>query len=163
MRDVIIDVARLIALFAVVGLIVWFFIGTACAITYQDYLYYNPMLWPGVVFTLAISIHMLAWLAMLIIVEAAWALKTFGPGLRTDGLIDHIKKELVEIKAAPTDLVEWVDLIILAIDGATRAGHTGQQIADALHNKHIKNQTRAWPDWRTVDPNKAIEHIRSEK
>ena len=28
--------------------------------------------------------------------------------------------------------------------------------------KQVKNEARTWPDWRTADPNKAIEHDRSK-
>lgn len=90
-----------------------------------------------------------------------FSLRTFGPGLRTDGLIDHIKKELKEIAANPYDVVEWVDVILLALDGAWRAGYEPDDICRAMHAKLQLNETRAWPDWRTADPGKAIEHIKS--
>ena len=38
--------------------------------------------------------------------QAKWSEKTFGPGERTTGLIDHIRKELVEIEKDPHDLEE---------------------------------------------------------
>ena len=31
--------------------------------------------------------------------QAKWFEQTFGPGARTQGVIDHIRKELVEIEA----------------------------------------------------------------
>lgn len=34
--------------------------------------------------------------------------RTFGPGARTNGVIDHIRKELREIEAKPDDLSEWI-------------------------------------------------------
>ena len=85
---------------------------------------------------------------------------TFGPGIRTDGLIDHIQKELEEIKQKPEDLEEWIDVVMLALDGAWRAGHEPEQIAKTLHNKLVKNMDRKWPDWKTAENGKAIEHIR---
>ena len=91
-----------------------------------------------------------------------WSERTFGPGPRAAGIIDHIRKELKEIEAKPTDLSEWIDVAILALDGAWRSGATPQQIIDALVAKQEKNETRVWPDWRTADPNKAIEHDRSK-
>ncbi|MBB3004433.1 Lar family restriction alleviation protein [Paraburkholderia tropica] len=87
--------------------------------------------------------------------------RTFGPGARTKGVCDHIRKELVEIESNPADLTEWIDVVILALDGAWRAGGSPQQIIDAIVAKQTKNEGRTWPDWRTVDPNKAIEHDRS--
>ena len=86
---------------------------------------------------------------------------TFGPGPRTAGVCDHIRKELREIEAAPDDLSEWVDVVLLALDGAWRAGYTPEQIAAAIEAKQTKNQGRTWPDWRTAEPGKAIEHVRA--
>jgi len=34
------------------------------------------------------------------------------------------------------------------------------KIIEALFTKVAKNKARQWPDWRTLDPNKAIEHTR---
>lgn len=86
---------------------------------------------------------------------------TFGPGARTAGICDHIRKELKEIEANPSDLTEWIDVVILALDGAWRAGGSPQQIIDALVAKQAKNESRIWPDWRTVPSDKAIEHVRA--
>src|SRR5690606_10548435 len=66
-----------------------------------------------------------------------------------------------EIEADPGDLREWVDVVILALDGAWRSGATPLQIIEAIVSKQTKNEGRSWPDWRTADPNKAIEHDRS--
>ncbi|MEV1321972.1 dATP/dGTP pyrophosphohydrolase domain-containing protein [Micromonospora arborensis] len=93
--------------------------------------------------------------------QRAFSERTFGPGSRTDGVIDHIRKELKEVEAAPDDLSEWVDVVILALDGAWRAGHEPQQIIDAIVAKQAKNEARIWPDWRTAKPGQAIEHDRT--
>lgn len=90
-----------------------------------------------------------------------FSIKTFGPGRRTAGVIDHIRKELKEIEADPTDLGEWVDAILLSLDGAWRAGYTPEQIVAAIEAKQTRNEGRTWPDWRKADPNKAIEHDRT--
>jgi len=89
--------------------------------------------------------------------------KTFGPGHRPEGLCDHIRKELDEIAAAPYTLEEWIDVVILAFDGAWRSEHSPSQIVEALIAKQKKNESRKWPDWRTAEPGKAIEHIKTEK
>jgi hypothetical protein len=93
--------------------------------------------------------------------QRQFSLKTFGPGARTKGVLDHIRKELAEIEEDPSDVTEWADLLLLALDGAWRAGHEPEQIAEAIKIKQAKNELRKWPDWRTSDPNKAIEHVRS--
>jgi len=92
--------------------------------------------------------------------QRAFSEKTFGPGARTAGVCDHIRKELSEVEAAPDDVTEWADVILLAFDGAWRAGFSPEQIAGALGAKQTKNERRTWPDWRTVDQSKAIEHVK---
>lgn len=93
--------------------------------------------------------------------QRAFSERTFGPGARTKGVIDHIRKELREIEAAPTDISEWIDVVLLALDGAWRSGASPEAIVAALLMKQTRNEARTWPDWRTADPNKAIEHDRS--
>lgn len=95
----------------------------------------------------------------------AWSERTFGPPSKDGnhaGVIDHIRKELVEIEADPRDLEEWIDVVTLAFDGAWRAGYTLEEIVLAYQAKQKKNENRKWPDWRTAEPGKAIEHIKDE-
>lgn len=90
--------------------------------------------------------------------QQEFSARTFGPGARTRGVLDHIEKEMREVEADPADLNEWIDIVLLALDGAWRAGHSPESIAEALASKQSRNEARQWPDWRTADPNKAIEH-----
>ncbi|WP_153135140.1 dATP/dGTP pyrophosphohydrolase domain-containing protein [Paraburkholderia agricolaris] len=90
-----------------------------------------------------------------------WSERPFGPGPRTKGLVDHIRKELCEIEAEPTDIPEWIDFVVLALDGAWRAGASPGKIVDTIVAKQAKNEGRVWPDWRTTNPDKAIEHTRA--
>lgn len=94
--------------------------------------------------------------------QRAFSAQTFGPGLRTAGVCDHIRKELKEIEKNPSDLMEWVDVILLGFDGAWRSGHSSQEIIDTIKIKQAKNMKRTWPDWRTSSPDKAIEHDRTK-
>jgi hypothetical protein len=91
--------------------------------------------------------------------QREWSSKTFGPGPRAEGIVDHITKELAEIQQAPTDLTEWIDVVILALDGSWRSGHSPEEIVSALRAKQLKNESRTWPDWRTEPTDKAICHI----
>lgn len=92
--------------------------------------------------------------------QMAFSLRTFGPGTRTVGVVDHIRSELKEILAAPKDIEEWADVILLALDGAWRTGATPEQIAAAIEGKQAKNESRQWPDWREQPEGKPIEHIK---
>lgn len=95
--------------------------------------------------------------------QREFSARTFGPGKRTAGVVDHIRKELKEIEADPDDIAEWVDVVILAFDGAWRAGWEPEEIVRAIVAKQTKNEGRTWPDWRTADPDKAIEHDRTRE
>jgi hypothetical protein len=99
--------------------------------------------------------------------QIEFSTRTFGPGDRVHGVCDHIRKELKEVvgeaDAGRTVLHEWVDVIILALDGAWRSGSTPEQIAAAIVAKQTKNEGRRWPDWRTADQTKAIEHDRTNE
>lgn len=106
--------------------------------------------------------------------QMAFSHATYGPGRRTAGLIDHIGKELAEIAASDGDPGEWVDVVILALDGLTRElaypAHAIGRVLDPenvaeraclmILDKQARNEAREWPDWRTADPNRAIEHVR---
>lgn len=92
--------------------------------------------------------------------QRAFSEATFGPGRRTEMVIDHLRKELAEVLAAPEDLEEWVDIILLGFDGAWRTGADSAAIIDAIKAKQELNEQRDWPDWRTTRPGGAIEHIR---
>lgn len=92
--------------------------------------------------------------------QRAFSLKAFGPESRAKGVVAHIRKELTEIEADPTDLTEWIDVALLAFDGAWRAGHTPEEIVVAFNAKLAKNEAREWPDWRTRSGDEPIEHVK---
>ena len=91
------------------------------------------------------------------------------------GVIDHIRKELAEVEDAGGDASEWVDVVILALDGLTRRlayctgngaergnpEHVAQMACNMIVGKQTRNEARTWPDWRTMSADKAIEHDRS--
>lgn len=98
-------------------------------------------------------------LVSLLTTQREWSSETFGPGDRYRAILDHLHKELLEVRAEPRDVEEWIDVAILAFDGAWRTGTSPEQVVAALNAKYAKNRARTWPDWRTADPNKAIEHV----
>jgi hypothetical protein len=96
--------------------------------------------------------------------KARWSLETFGPGSRYSGVVAHIRKELVEIETKPADLVEWIDVVLLAMDGAWRAaGADGEAFCKALLDKDARNRQRQWPDWRTLAQGAVSEHVKSDE
>jgi hypothetical protein len=110
---------------------------------------------------------------------------TFGPGARQMGVIDHIRKELAEVEESNGSAAEWVDVVILALDGLTRelwangiriqpglgqlSGHYVDKASEVaamacglIELKQSHNEVRDWPDWRTAPADKAIEHMRDQ-
>ena len=81
-----------------------------------------------------------------------WSLETFGPGRATDRICAHIREELIEITSTPDDLDEWVDVMLLAMDGAWRSVHTPGEIIRALHRKQSVNSSRQWPEPTSDQP-----------
>ncbi len=91
--------------------------------------------------------------------QREWSGRTFGAGKRTGGIIEHITKEIAEIKTDPSDPMEWVDVVILALDGAWRAGWSPREIVDGLAAKQRINFARTWPTPESED--RAVEHVRA--
>jgi hypothetical protein len=96
----------------------------------------------------------------LIYSQKRWSLQTFGIGMRTVGICRHIQKELAEIEAAPSDTEEWVDVILLAMDGYWRAGGEPSNLLRDLADKHQRNKRRKYPPIG-VPQDQPIEHVRS--
>lgn len=103
--------------------------------------------------------------------QMAFSIATFGPGERREGVTDHIKKELTEIAECDFPPHEWVDVVILALDGywrsvvavdATPWHSVPDYMVRHLLMKQGENEQRHWPDWRTAEPDKVIEHVREE-
>lgn len=124
--------------------------------------------------------------------QIAFSRATFGPGERTGGVIDHIRKELLEVEQAEANpfrlsdalypemlrAEEWVDVVILALDGLSRAlvafhiasGCDPEYVTECaaegaarmIVDKQGKNEMRDWPNWRDASPDKAIEHVRKD-
>jgi hypothetical protein len=106
--------------------------------------------------------------------QMAFSHATFGHGERTLGVVDHIRKELDEVLEANGESDEWVDVVILALDGLTRrlAYVNGERrdpdtvahiACGMIAGKQTRNEARTWPDYRTMSADKAIEHDRSNE
>ena len=93
--------------------------------------------------------------------QREWSREAFGPSDRLDGVLEHMRREMVEVRACPQDAFEWADLIILALDGAWRQGIDPADIVMALSVKQAINRRRRWPDWRLHGQDVPIEHDRS--
>jgi hypothetical protein len=104
---------------------------------------------------------------------------TFGPGTRTNGVIDQIRKELDDVAVSEGSARERVDVVILGLDGLSRelaygsinyggiefAGRrdpaaVARMACHLLLEKQAANKSWKWPDSHTADPHKAIEYER---
>lgn len=101
--------------------------------------------------------------------QMAFSHATFGPGERAVDVVDHIRKELVEVMEANGEASEWVNVVILALDGLTRRlaycngtrndpDRVAELACSMIVGKQSRNEARIWPDWRTQSSDKAIEH-----
>ena len=73
-----------------------------------------------------------------------WSLETFGTAQRAEGIVADIRSELLEVLAKPDDITQWVDVILLALDGMSRQGFSGEEIINAIIAKQKINTTRKW-------------------
>jgi hypothetical protein len=65
--------------------------------------------------------------------QAAWSELTFGPARGGLGCVNHIAKEVVEVRAKPDDLEEWIDIVILAFDGLWRTDDRTPAVLAAVY------------------------------
>lgn len=94
-----------------------------------------------------------------------WSVKAFGPDnwRGPQGPLEHLAKEVEEVKAKPGDIMEYVDCFHLVLDATRRAGFSYQQFEDALFLKISINEKRSWPpvDMSVPCDNRAKEHDRT--
>lgn len=62
--------------------------------------------------------------------QRQFSIEAFGPNPRLKGVHDHLRKEVAELQAAPNDLSEWADCLLLCLDGAMRAGMSPQEVVE---------------------------------
>ena len=93
--------------------------------------------------------------------HAKWSEATFGTAAERGpmGPLKHLAKEVGEVQADPTDLMEYADCFLLICDSARRAGFTSDQLLNACWRKLEINKTRKWAP---AGANDAVEHIEGE-
>ena len=94
-----------------------------------------------------------------LVTHIEWSKKVFGTADRAEGICKHIESELQEIRENPSDVEEWCDVIILALDGAWRQGYSPEEICAALEAKQNTNKKRTWA---TVRNDEAAHHTNTE-
>jgi hypothetical protein len=99
-----------------------------------------------------------------------WSIKTFGQGKRTNGVLQHISREIEEVKGSNGSAKEWVDLVILSLDGLCRElvynkpGMSEVAASNAaitlLMEKQLENEAREWPPVDEANQDVAIAHLK---
>jgi hypothetical protein len=91
--------------------------------------------------------------------QAVWSEATFGPTSERgpEGALKHLAKEVAEIQANPTDLIEYADGLFLIIDATRRAGFSYDELMDAAFYKLAVNKRRKWGPRIPGEP---VEHVR---
>lgn len=100
-------------------------------------------------------------LFMLINDHAKWSQETFGSDEERDciGPLEHLKKEIEEVKQNPADVTEWADMFLLYLDGLRRAGIGFPMMLEVARRKHEHNKTRKW---NKAENGKPSEHVRED-
>lgn len=94
--------------------------------------------------------------------QQEWSRETFGSPERRGpkGPLLHLAKEAAEAAAAPDDIEEYADCLILVMDAAWRAGWTLRQLMHAVEQKQCDNRHRDWPPPDAQTPDQPVEHRR---
>lgn len=82
-----------------------------------------------------------------------WQLGVF-PHATTASVMAHLRREMAELEAAPTDLEEMADMVHLLCALAQAAGG---DLEEATRAKFALNQARQWQE---PDAEGVVEHVR---
>lgn len=88
-----------------------------------------------------------------------------GPGERTKIVSDYIRAALSELQCMASETErqrKWIDVVMLALDGALRADLSPEEIVFEMVFAQKSKEQRI-SDAGFADPNKAIEHVRIDK
>ena len=100
----------------------------------------------------------------------AWSDKTFGSSIldrhgrqmpidRREGMLNHMLKEIEELRETPNSPMEMADIFMLLLDYAGHSGVTVDLLFDATLRKLQINMKRKWGP---VLPDGSIEHVRED-
>ena len=80
--------------------------------------------------------------------QRKFSVSAFGPAPRLLGVLNHLKKELAEVRSAPGDITEWADCFLLCIDGSMRAGGDARHIAAYLSQGFMPEESKCQDGWQ---------------
>ena len=96
----------------------------------------------------------------LVAAHAEWSNETFGtPDVKGPiGPLKHLSKEALEAAENPSDLSEFADMAFLFLEGMRRAGHSFEDLNDAMWLKLSVLKARDYKTNQTGDPDEAVQH-----
>lgn len=99
-------------------------------------------------------------LDVLLMVKREWSLSVFGPDYTYGELLAHIRKEVAEVAANPNDTTEWIDIILLAMDGYWRANDRTSRAQNLMRDLAAKVEENKYRQWERSAPGEPMEHKR---
>lgn len=95
-------------------------------------------------------------LAAVLRAQREWSTAVAGAEFPVEQIVKHLRRELVEIEAEPHRLEEWIDGMLLLMDGYWRNGGQPEHLMRDLMAKQSVNRARKWA--RTAEG--TMEHVR---
>lgn len=86
-----------------------------------------------------------------------WSDETFGADRGPEGPLNHLKEEIAEIIADPSDAFEFADAFMLLLDAARKAGFNTD---DLLYYGEAKLKINKQRTWSPVDEDGVSRHIK---
>ncbi len=65
-----------------------------------------------------------------------FSVSTFGPDSIYQKVLDIVRHELKEMDVNPSEMTEWLDLVLLSLDDAWLVNHSPEKIAQQLRARH---------------------------
>ena len=87
---------------------------------------------------------------------AAWSDSVWGEGRSPAGAINHLAQEVDELRSSPQNIMEHVDVIMLAMESLRLAGFDVAELVDAAAKKLEINKQR---EWGPVDDDGVSQHV----
>lgn len=88
-----------------------------------------------------------------------WSDAKFGAGREPIGNINHLLKEVGELRDNPYNPEHWADVLILVLNASRQAGYNVDDLIQATEAKFAVIQT--WK-WNEPDELGVIQHVREE-
>jgi len=94
--------------------------------------------------------------------QRTWSTTQFGESVDLPRILNHITEATGDVEKEPARLHNWIDIVLLAMDGAWRAGHSPKEVVQAIQDVQVRNIMRDWQNPGDLPIGEPIKHIRSQ-